>query len=92
MVGKEIETMSSKEAWLYAASWGSYIRSGDPGVCMYGFSEDCLPQSEDHRERVIKYCEQVCIPIIQEDPNQYDEDELDKMNKFLKYIKQANLS
>lgn len=84
--------MSPKDAWLYAASWGSYVRSGDPGACMYGFSEDCRPQSEDHRQAVIEHCEKVCIPIIENNPENHEEDELDQMNAFLDYIKQAPLA
>ena len=81
--------MHPSEAWLYAASWGSYIRSGDPGACMYGFNEKCLPQSEDHRQAVIHHCTNVCIPIIQKNPGNFDPDEMLQMEAFLTYIKNA---
>lgn len=84
--------MRPSEACQYAASWGSYMRSGDLGACMYGFSEDCRPQSESHRRQVIEYCKNVCIPMIEKNPEQYDRDELEKMNSFLKYIQDAPLS
>jgi hypothetical protein len=29
--------MTPKQAWLAAAQWGSFMQSGDPGACMYGF-------------------------------------------------------
>jgi hypothetical protein len=41
--------MTLKDAWLYAAQWGSFIRNGDPGACLYGFDESFRVQSEAHR-------------------------------------------
>lgn len=84
--------MTPRDAWLYAASWGSYIRSGDPGACMYGFSEDCRPQSEEHRDAVIRYCEIQCIPIIKMHPEWYDKREMGRMRRFLAYIRTAPLA
>ncbi len=82
--------MSAEEAWLYAASWGSYMTSGDPGACMYGFDEQCRPQSEEHRAAVLEYI-QACRRHVELEPGDYDEDELEKMDKFVAFIAKRNL-
>ena len=69
--------MTPHNAWLYAAEWGSYMRDGDPGACMYGFSEDCRPQSEEHRAACIRHIEKECIPMVRERPDDFDEDEME---------------
>jgi hypothetical protein len=43
-------TLSPCEFWLKAAEWSSYMSSGDPGACMYGFDETGAVQSEAHRQ------------------------------------------
>lgn len=43
-----------------AAQWGSYMTAGDPGACMYGFGDDGLPQSEEHRQQCLAYIEDHC--------------------------------
>jgi len=52
--------MTPKEFWLAAASWGSAMTSGDPGACMYGFSENGVVQSEQHRQDCIQWIETEC--------------------------------
>ena len=52
--------LSPKQFWLLAASWGSAVTSGDPGACMYGFTERGLVQSEEHRRDCIAYIEHDC--------------------------------
>lgn len=84
--------MKPSEAWLYAASWGSYIRSGDPGACMYGFNETGRPHSEEHRERVISYCLGQCVPIISAHPEDYGDGEMGRMIEFVEYIRAAPLA
>src|SRR5258708_10126559 len=42
--------LTPHQAWLRAAGWGSYIRPGDTGACMYGFNERGVVQSEAHRQ------------------------------------------
>jgi len=78
-------TMTPKDAWLYAASWGSLIRSGDPGACMYGFNESCRPQSEEHRQAVLEYVKG-CRAAVEASPEDYDDDELEKMDAFVEFI------
>ena len=84
--------MRARDAWLYAASWGSYMHSGDPGACMYGFNESCLPQTEEHRQAVIHHCTNVCIPIIRKNYKNFHQDEMRQMQEFLSYIKKAPLA
>lgn len=54
--------MMPREAWLYAAEWGSFVTNGDPGACMYGFSENAQPQSEEHRARCLRWIDERCMP------------------------------
>ncbi len=77
--------MNASEAYEYASSWGSYIRSGDPGACMYGYNANCRPQNEAHRQETIQYMKG-CRQYVEQNPDQYDEDELEKMDDFLEYI------
>lgn len=55
--------ISQSQIWLTAASWGSYIRAGDPGACMYGFSEDGCVQSEEHRAACLEYIDTECRAV-----------------------------
>ena len=73
--------MTPADAWLYAASWGSFVRSGDPGACMYGFSADYRPQSERHRDDVLRHIGH-CRQIVRDAPEHYDEDELDRLDEL----------
>lgn len=84
--------MNPKQAWLYAAQWGSFIRIGDPGACMYGFSEDCRPQSEQHRAACIAYINRECLPAVAEQPKWYDRDEVRKLKRLRRYLATAPLS
>lgn len=83
--------MNPKDAWLYAASWGSFIRSGDPGACMYGFSDNCRPQSEKHRQDVIEWMKG-CRLLVINNPENFDEDELEKMDAFVEFITHRELA
>ena len=84
------KTMTSKEACAYAAQWGSYIRAGDPGACMYGFSpEDCRLQSEEHRRSCLDWIDNHCVPAVQADPSRFDADELKKLAALREYLAQA---
>lgn len=82
--------MTNEEAWLYAASWGSYNNSGDPGACMYGFSEDFTVQSENHRAACIKWMTN-CRAYAEANPRHYDDDELDKIDALIEKLKLAEL-
>jgi hypothetical protein len=52
--------MTPKKFWETAATWGSAMTSGDPGACMYGFSENGVVQSEQHRADCIRWIEDDC--------------------------------
>lgn len=80
--------MRSKDAWLYAASWGSYMTSGDPGACMYGFSEDCLPQSEEHRANVLAWIADCRLWVLAH-PADYAANELKQLDAFVRYMTHA---
>jgi hypothetical protein len=43
-----------------AAQWGSLMQAGDPGACLYGFSESGLVQSEAHRQACLDYIARDC--------------------------------
>lgn len=79
-----------KDAWLYAATWGSAIKSGDPGAVMYGFDESCRPQSEEHRADVIRWMEN-CRAHVVCNPSDYDKDELEKIDEFIEFIKNRGI-
>ena len=82
--------MTPIEAYEYAASWGSFMTSGDLGACMYGFNSDCRPQSEEHRQDVINYMTS-CRMNVTSRPEDFDEDELDKLDAFVEFITKRNI-
>lgn len=82
------DSMTSEEAWLYAASWGSAVTSGDPGAIMYGFDEKFIMQSEDHRADVLAWMEK-CRPLVEKNPKEYDSDELENMARFIEAVRIA---
>lgn len=87
-----MKIMSPSEAWLYAAQWGSFMHAGDPGACMYGFSEDCRPQSEQHRQSCLNWIDTECIPAVHAQPSWYDADELEQLQALRSYLVSAPLS
>jgi len=78
------------EAYEYAASWGSFLRSGDPGACMCGFISDCRPQSEEHRQAVIEWMKQ-CRLNVTNQSSDFDDDELEMMDAFVAFITKRNV-
>jgi hypothetical protein len=82
--------MSNHEAWLYAASWGSYMTGGDPGACMYGFNESFLVQSEEHRQACLTWMEG-CRANVLASPANYEPDELESMASFVEALKLAKV-
>lgn len=87
-----IRPMKPFDAWLYAAEWGSYMTCADPGACMYGFSEDCRVQSEDHRASCLAWIDAQCVPNVQADPKRYDDDELGKLASLRLYLTTAEVA
>lgn len=55
-------TITRERAFEIASSWGSLIRSCDPGACFYGFPiddrgrGDGRPADEEHRAACLAYC------------------------------------
>ena len=82
--------MDSYEAYEYAAQWGSYMRDGDPGACMYGFNEDFKVQSEEHRSQCIAHIE-CCKALVRMEPEEYDPDELDKLDELADAVLDAEV-
>jgi hypothetical protein len=83
--------MTPEEAWGYAAQWGSYMNSWDPGACMYGFNENCRPQSEQHRQDVLEQMTQNRASVVK-DPDNYEEDDLEKIDAFVRFITDREVS
>jgi hypothetical protein len=81
--------MNSREAVAYAATWGSYMRDGDPGACMYGFGDEARPQSEDHRRNILAFLDNHCAPVVAANPGDYEPDEAAKMAEFRAFIEAA---
>lgn len=52
--------MTPGNAWLLAAQWGSYMRAGDPGACMYGFDHRGMVQTETHRKQCLDWIDNHC--------------------------------
>lgn len=80
--------MSPYDAWLYAASWGSYMTSGDPGACMYGFDEKFVMQSEQHRADVLEQMK-ANRAYVEANRKDYAADELDQIDSFVETVKAA---
>lgn len=84
--------MTPEQAWLYAAQWGSFIRSGDPGACMYGFNATGRPQNENHRAACIAYINSECLPAVAENPKWYDRNEARRLKQLRRYLATAPLA
>lgn len=82
------DSMTSHEAWLYAATWGSYMSSGDPGAVMYGFDETFTMQSEEHRADVLEWMKK-SRELVKKRPSEYDADELENMDRFIAAVRIA---
>lgn len=80
--------MSPHDAWLYAASWGSYMTSGDPGACMYGFDEKFVMQSEQHRADVLDQMK-ANRAYVEANRKDYAPGELAEMDSFIEAVKAA---
>jgi hypothetical protein len=52
--------LTPEKFWIQAAQWGSDMRDGDPGSCLYTFDERGLVQSEPHRAQCIAWLDGRC--------------------------------
>ncbi|MFL6728097.1 MAG: hypothetical protein ACJ8FS_16520 [Sphingomicrobium sp.] len=82
--------MSNKQAWLFAASWGSYMNSGDPGACLYGFDEHFAVQSEGHRAACIAQMVNNRA-YVEAHPSDYEPDELEQIDALLSKLETAEV-
>lgn len=73
-----IRPMPPAQAWGYAATWGSFMKSGDPGACMYGFDETFAVQHEDHRQACLTWVEG-CRADVRRNPTAFERNELDQL-------------
>lgn len=80
--------MNPHNAWLYAASWGSYMTSGDPGACLYGFDERFHVQSEQHRADCIAQMQDNRAYVLL-NPEHYDEDEIEQIDDLIEALRSA---
>jgi hypothetical protein len=58
-----ISTISKGEAIHIASQWHSVMTWSDPGVTMYALSSTGRVQSEDHRNDLLRYIDDECVPI-----------------------------
>jgi hypothetical protein len=82
------EPMNYREVAGYAATWGSFMTSGDPGACMYGFDETGRPQNEGHRANCLEWIE-ACKKIVAERPDEFDESESDDLESLRLWLESA---
>lgn len=82
------EPMNYREVAGYAATWGSYMTSGDPGACMYGFDETGRPQNEAHRAQCLEWIAD-CKKVVAERPDEFDEDESDDLESLRLWLESA---
>lgn len=82
--------MTNEQAWLYAASWGSYMHAGDPGACLYGFDERFRVQSETHRANCLREMTGNRA-YVAANPEDYEPDELDQIAALVAKLEAAAL-
>lgn len=75
-----------------AASWGSYMSNGDPGVCMYSIRQDGLLYDEAHRKRCLEYIDCHCLPLVAgPTPRGYTQAEVEELHALRRYIQTAKV-
>lgn len=88
--------MTPKEFWLAVAGWGSYMSSGDPGACLYGFDERGAVASEEHRAVCIQHLDTTCREIAKRNDAEQDalvspdEKEIDGLIAYLRTAPNLN--
>ena len=89
-----IQPMTSEQAAEFAPTWGSFMTSGDPGACMYGFSNSGRPQNETHRKQCIDYMTGNLAKVRAEperwnDDGRTADDEIEDIEAFLAWMRTA---
>lgn len=82
--------MTNEEAWLFAASWGSYMTSGDPGACLYGFDERFLVQSEQHRTDCVNQMLER-RRYVETNQDGYEDNEIEQIDALIEKLKTAEV-
>ena len=80
--------MTPRQAWLYAATWGSYMTGGDPGAVMYGFDERFAVQDEGHRADVLAWIAG-CVADVAADPARFAANEVAKLEELRAAVEAA---
>lgn len=75
-------------AWGYAAQWGSFLKGGDPGACMYGFDERFVVQHEAHRTECLAWIEG-CRVDVRATPAEFEPDELARLDALEAAVRAA---
>jgi hypothetical protein len=56
--------MTPHQAYVIASQWGSYINTGDPGACFYGFKfNDGRPKDELNRGLCLAYTQSLIAKV-----------------------------
>ena len=82
--------MNPKQAWLYAAQWGSYVHAGDPGAIMYEFNETLTVADEEQRTRALAWIER-CLAKVAADPGAFAANEAGKLAELASAFRRAPL-
>lgn len=57
--------MTPAKAYDVASQWGSFMSTGDPGGCLYGFHlGDGRPVNEAHRKACLDYLDTDLLPML----------------------------
>ena len=83
----EVRVMEKEEAVRIASLWGSYMRAGDPGICMYGLSTTGKVQSQAHRQELLHYIDEHCLKQPDDPDRQNDPEDLEELRRLRRYIK-----
>lgn len=86
-----MQPLTPAQAWAYAADWGSLIRGGDPGACMYGFSPSFEVQSERHRADCLAWVER-CQDVVRAAPEYYEAGEFYELARLADAIRRAPIA
>jgi hypothetical protein len=80
---EDVEPLEATEAASYAAQWGSYMTSSDPGAYMYSFDlRGNLPDNR-HRDMVLRHIRSHCYPIADSGMNADLEEEQDEPDSVM---------
>lgn len=82
------------EAIRLASLWWSVMTWSDPGVCMYAFGSTGRVQSEEHRQELLQYIDNNCMPSLlawEDDDDRDKEESIEELESLREYIEHAPL-